>query len=221
MRGLNFFVSVLFLCCAPGLLRAEEVTEPATGHAFTTPLEYGGKTYQLIGTGVRKKLFIKVYAMGLYLEEAARQSFPSLVAKAGGADRAKILAGERAQSFVSWGRFGKLAVMHFVRDVDKDKIQGAYRESLESSLSDKAQPDLKRDAEAFIALFDHDVQEGQELRILTDDAGRITVEVAGQKKAGPQNPQLCRAIWDIWLGSKPISKDMRKSLVERIDVFAK
>lgn len=205
----------------PGVARGDEVAEPGSGAKFSTPRKQDGKDYHLIGTGLRKKAFFKVYAMGLYLEDGARQAFPSLVAKAGGPTRDKLLDGDRAQSFVAWGRFGKLAVMRFLRDVDKDKIQGAYRESLEAALSDKAPADLKRDAEAFVLLFDRDVKEGQELHIGTDDAGRIAVQIAGVKKSGPQNPQLCRAIWEIWLGSKPISKEMRKSLVERIDVLAK
>ncbi|MCS6915337.1 MAG: chalcone isomerase family protein [Myxococcales bacterium] len=210
------------LCLWSSSSRAEEVTEPSSGRRFQTTLTYEGKTYRLLGVGLRKKFVIKVYAMGLYVEEGgARQAFPSLVSKAGGPERDKLLEGDRAQTFVSWGRFSKLGVLQFLRDVDKDKIQGAYRESLEAALSDKAPPELRRDAEAFVALFDRDVREGQQMRIHTDEEGKITVEVAGQKKEGPKNPQLCRAIWDIWLGPKPISKEMRRSLVDRIDQFAR
>ena len=207
---------------APQGLRAEEVAEPATGHRFATALTYQGKPYTLVGVALRKKFIIKVYAMGLYVEQVAgHQAFPSLVEKAGGRDRAKLLAGEKAQTFVSWGHFGKLAVLHFVRDVDKDKIQEAYREGLKGALSDKAPPDLSRDAQTFIGLFDRDLKEGQELRIHTDEGGKITLEIAGHKKEGPQNPILCRALWDIWLGQKTISKDMQRGLVERIDELGK
>jgi hypothetical protein len=156
--------------------------------------------------------------MALYAEEAgAKQAFPSLVSKAGGRERDKLLQGDRAQTFVAWGRFAKLGVLRFFRDVDKGKIQGAYRDSLADALSDKAPSDLRRDAEAFVTLFDRDMREGQEIKIHTDDNGKVTVEIGGQKKDGPQNPQLCRAIWEIWLGPKTISKDLRKGLVERID----
>ena len=221
LLSLPMWLSV-FVCLTPAALRAEEVAEPGSGRKFQTPLTYGGKPYTLIGTGLRKKFVVKVYAMGLYVDDAAaKQAFPSLVTKAGGKEREKLLEGDRAQTFVAWGRFGKLGVMQFARDVDKDKIQGAYRESLEGALSDKAPSELRRDAEAFIALFDKDLREGQELRIATDEAGKISVEIAGQKKDGPQNAQLARAIWEIWLGQKTISKDMRKGLVERIDALGR
>ena len=86
----------------------------------------------------------------------------------------------------------------------------------------RSTPRVRRsDAQAFLALFDKDVKSGQELRIATDEGGKVTVEIAGQKKSGPQSPQLSRAIWEIWLGSKPISTDMRKILVERVDELGK
>ncbi len=201
---------------------AEDIAEPATGHRFATSLTYHGKPYTLVGVALRKKFIIKVYAMGLYVEQAAgHQAFPSLVEKAGGRDRAKLLSGDRAQTFVSWGHFGKLGVLHFVRDVDKDKIQEAYREGLKGALSDKAPADLSRDAQAFVALFDKDMKDGQEIRIHTEESGKITLEIAEKSKEGPQNPLLCRALWDIWLGQKTLSKDMQRGLVDRIDELAK
>ena len=45
--------------------------------------------------------------------------------------------------------------------------------------------------------------------------------MAGAQKSGPHNPRLARAMWGIWLGGKPISTDMRKSLIDRIDQFGK
>lgn len=209
-------------CLSLAPARAEEVAEPASGRKFQSSITYAGKPYSLVGTALRKKFVVKVYAIGLYVDDAAaRQAFPSLVTKAGGKEREKLLEGDRSHTFVAWGRFGKLAVMQFLRDVDKGKIQEAYRDSLEGALSDKAPSELSRDANAFVALFDKDVREGQELRIATDEAGKITVEIAGQKKEGPQNPQLARAIWEIWLGQKSILGGGRKGLVDRIDTLGR
>lgn len=208
-RGLGLCLGLLVL--APCGARAQEVTESSTGQRFAATLNYGGKGYSLLGVGVRKKFVVKVYAMGLYGESTgAKQAYPALAGKGGG---------DKVQQFVVYGRFAKLAVLRFVRDVDKDKIQEAYRESLGPALA--AGGALQADAQAFLALFDKDVKSGQELRIATDEGGKVTVEIAGQKKSGPQSPQLSRAIWEIWLGSKPISTDMRKTLVERVDELGK
>lgn len=211
----------LHLACVAALLagtaQATEITEPASATRFQTPLTYQGTPYVLVGTGLRKKLFIKVYAMALYVDQnAAKQPFQSLVNKAKGRPQDS----DRAADFVAWGRFGKLAVLHFLRDVDQGKIQEAYRDSLAGALSEQAAPELRQGAQAFVALFDKDMREGQDVRIATSDTGQITVEIAGVKKDGPKNPQLARAIWEIWLGPKPISKELRRDLVSHIDELA-
>jgi len=87
-----------------------------------------------------------------------------------------------------------------------------------SELGDAA---LKPVAEAFVAAFDRDVKEGQEIVLRTTGDGKISVSVAGSKKEVGQNPRLAKAIWNIWLGAKPISGDMKKSLVERVDALGK
>lgn len=213
--GLLVGVSLL---CVGGAARAEDVVEPSTGFSF--PAARGGMA--LIGTGVRKKFVVKVYAMALYVDDAeARRAFPALVSRAGGRDRAKLLDSDHAQAFVVWGAFPKLGILHFVRDVEAEKIRDAYKDSLEEELSDKAPPEMKRAAEGFLAAFNVDLKSGQEIQIHTGVDGKIDITVAGQKRELPANPKLARAVWNIWLGAHPISSDMRKSLVDRIDQLGK
>ncbi|MSP59961.1 MAG: hypothetical protein EXR72_06400 [Myxococcales bacterium] len=198
------------LCALPlaGTVRAETIAEPSTGHGFESPRSIDGKPYTLVGTGVRKKFIIKVYAMAIYVEDAgARKGFA-----AGRGD---------AQGFVMAGQFGKLGVLHFARSVDSSKIRDAFREGLEDELSDRAPADVRQAAEGFIAAFDRDMTEGQEIHIRTTGDGKIEASIAGQKRALGQNPKVARAIWGIWLGAKPISTDMRKTLVDRLDALGR
>jgi hypothetical protein len=175
-----------------------------------------------MGVGIRKKFIVKVYAMALYVDDAeGKRAFPALASRAGGRDHAKLTASDHAQSFLAWGAFEKIGVMHFVRDVGAEKIREAFKEGLEDELSDKAPPDLKKAAESFLALFDRDVKDGEEIVIRTYGDGRIDVSTGGQRKEGPTSPKLQRAVWNIWLGSHPVSTDLRKSLVDRIDVLGK
>jgi Chalcone isomerase-like len=208
---------------APGArAAADEVKESATGVTFATERTVGGHKLMLFGTGVRKKFVVKVYAMALYGdEEEARRNFPALVARAGGKSRAALLGSDHAQTFLIWGAFTKLGVLHFVRDVGAEKIRDAFKEGLEEELSEKAAPELRKAAETFLAMFDKDLKDGSEILIRTDGDGHVRVEIAGDKKDGPSNPKLARAIWAVWLGAKPISPDMRKSLVDRIDQLGK
>jgi hypothetical protein len=210
------------LAAAPLAARAESVSEPSTGHSFDSLRTVDGRPFTLLGTGVRKKFIVKVYAMALYVDqEAARGAFPALVNRAGGSDKAHLTASDHATLFVSYGSFGKVGVLHFVRNVEAEKIRGAYEESLADEIAGKSGPEVQEGAKAFVALFDKDLKDGEEIVIHTGGDGHVEISQAGAKKSGPTNPKLARAIWNIWLGPKTISADMRKSLVERIDLLGK
>ena len=51
--------------------------------------------------------------------------------------------------------------------------------------------------------------------------GQVIVEAHGQKKVGPTNARLAHDIWDIWLGQKPISADLKKGMLDRIDTLGR
>jgi hypothetical protein len=196
------WIALLGLLLTVTAARADKVVEPSTGHSFDDSKSIDGKRYALLGVGMRKKFVVKVYSMALYADEAdAKRSY-----KPGG----------DATSFVAGTPFGKLAVLKFARDVDSGKIRSAFEDGLADELSDKAPADLKQGAQAFIAAFDKDLKNGQEIMLRTVDK-KIDIEVAGAKKQLPTTPALTKAIWNIWLGAKPISKDLKSGLVSRVD----
>lgn len=204
-------------------VRAAEVVELATNQRFTTPLVIAGKNYSLVGVGVRTQAAAKPpqqkYAMALYVDHAgAKVQFPSLLHKA--PTHAMMMAESRAQHFVIWGRYAKLAVLRLLQPMTKAELVAMFREGLADSLSDKAPAELRTSAEAFLKLFDQDLKEGQELRLHTDDDWHIEVYLDGVKKGGPQDPKLCRHLWEMWLGSHA-QKDMRSTLVDRLEILKK
>jgi long-chain acyl-CoA synthetase len=201
---------------------AEKVAEAATGVQFDAQKSWDGKAYTLVGTGVRKKFIVKVYAMALYVENVdGKRAFSSLATKAGGSDQAKLTEGDRAQSFLIWGSFGKVAVMQFVRDVDGAKIKGAFEEGFADELSDKAPADVRTATQEFLKLFDKDLKTGDQIVLRTSADGKIDVSIGGQAKGSVQNAKLVRALWSIWLGGHPISKELRADLVNRISELGK
>jgi hypothetical protein len=107
-----------------------------------------------------------------------------------------------------------------VRNVTAKETRDAYREALGDDANGKASPDLKRDSEAFLALFD-DLKDGDNCWIRTTGAGQIIVETHGRKRMGPTNQRLAHDIWDIWLGAKPISSDLKKGMLDRIDTLGR
>jgi tetratricopeptide (TPR) repeat protein len=195
--------------------------EPVTKYTYQTWIKIDGVPYTLIGAGARKVYGFKVYAMGLYLEdEPARKAFPALAGRAGGSDHDSLARGDLAHQFVVLGDFGKSALLHFVRNVSGKDTRDAYREALGDDVGKNAPPDLKRDAEAFLAMFD-DIKDGEDLTIRTTGTGQVIVEANGKKKMGPTNARLSHDIWDIWLGQKPISADLKKGMLDRIDTLGR
>ena len=205
-----------------GAALAEKVTEPATGVAFDSEKSVGGKSYTLVGAGVRKKFFVKVYAMGLYVDTTdGKRAFSSLATKAGGSDQAHVTAGGKADSFVIWGQFDKLGILHFVRDVGAEKVREAFTEGLGEELSEKAPADVREAAQAFLKLIDRDLKSGDELVLHSDNAGRLEVSIGGENKGGVQNAKLARAMWNVYLGSKPPTKELKTELTNRISELGK
>lgn len=195
--------------------------EPVTKYTYQTWINVDGVPYTLIGAGARKVYGFKVYAMGLYLEdEPARKGFPALAARAGGSDHDSLARGDLAHQFVVLGDFGKAALLHFVRAVSGKDTRDAYREALGDDVNNRAPADLKRDAEAFLAMFD-DIKDGEDLMIRTTGSGQVVVEANGKKKVGPTNVRLAHDIWDIWLGQKPISADLKRGMLDRIDTLGR
>jgi tetratricopeptide (TPR) repeat protein len=195
--------------------------EPVTKYTFNTVVDYDGVPYTLLGVGTRKVMGFKVYSMALYVDDdAARTIFPKLAAQAGGSDLATLSRGDIANRWLVMSEFGKAALLHFVRNVSAKDTRNAYREALGDAASSSAPADLRRDVEAFLNLFD-DVKDGDDIVIRTTSKGEIMVQAKGQWKRGPTNLRLSHDIWDIWMGSKPISSDLKKSLIDRIDTLGR
>lgn len=171
---------------------AQDTTEPKSGTKFTAK---NGNT-SLLGVGLRTKTFakVKVYAIGLYVSDAAIAG--PLKGKAGTPELyGQLVAGD----------FKKRVVMKFLRNVSKDQIQEAFRDSLKGAGGK---------TEEWIAYFD-DVHSGQECVIGWTSGVGLETKVAGAEKAAINDKALAAAIFAIWLGDKPIQDDLKKDLVGR------
>jgi len=195
--------------------------EPVTKYTFNTVVDYDGVPYTLLGVGTRKVMGFKVYSMALYVEDdPARTAFTKLAAQAGGSDLATLQRGDIANRWLVMSEFGKAALLHFVRNVGAKDTRDAYRTALGDAASNSAPAELRRDVEQFLNLFD-DVKDGDDIVIRTTSKGEIFVQAKGKEKRGPTNLRLSHDIWDIWMGSKPISADLKKFLIDRIDTLGR
>ena len=173
----------------------------------------GGRPLVLVGQGARLKDGDKLYDMQMWIdEEDGRRAFPALAMRASGRDKAHLTRGDHGPSFLVWGRFTKQAVFKFARAVPA----ATMAEDIKSALEEM------KGATEVAALFAVDADAGDEWVLTTRDNGEIelkTGDAKGDKKEGPQSPKLQRALWNVWLGAKPLSVDLRRQLIEKINLL--
>jgi hypothetical protein len=180
-------------------LFAEDVVEPRSGVKFSAKLQdASGADMSLIGAGLRKRAFFKVYAIGLYVADSALAG-PLAQHKGKGATAALY-------NDLVWGDYPKQVVMKFTRNVGQGKIQDAMREALQGA--DKPRLD------AFVSYFP-EVKEGQECVLRWGTGGRLEATMAGEAKAPIEDKDFTAAVFSIWLGQKPIQEDVKRDLVSR------
>jgi pentatricopeptide repeat protein len=187
--------ALLLLCLVPA--RAQNVKEPATGIEFPAQVNLNGKNFAITGTGVRKKLGFKVYAIASYVE-------------AGKLDKSRDLYAQMLSDGPA-----KRIVMHFVRDVEVDKIRETFWEGLEKNIPHYDSSPAKQDAEAFLDAM-MDMNTNDEMHLYWWPGGTVEVNIKGQPRGKFPNPILARAIWSIWLGNSPISGELKTNLVASV-----
>jgi hypothetical protein len=138
----------------------------------------GGQTLVLNGGGVRKKLFIKVYAAALYLP--AKQ-----------ASSERILATDTARQMV----------MHFLYDVDKEKIAEAWQEGLVANTPNTS-PAVKQ-AFSTLSSWMEDMKKGEKIVMTYVPGAGTSVQVKGTVKGVLPDKAVADAILATWIGPKP------------------
>lgn len=174
---------VFTLPLAPGA-RAAEVA----GVVFDDRVTVGDQALVLNGTGIRSKLFIKVYAAGLYLP--VRQS-----------DAGRILATDQPRR----------TVLHFLYDVERQKMCEAWDDALAGN-TPRASAALKQ---KFVTLCGamEDVGKGDRMIFTYLPGTGTSVEVAGKDKGTIAGKDFADALWAAWIGPKPATKDLRGGLL--------
>lgn len=148
----------------------------------------GGKTLKLNGAGIRKKFIIKVYVGGLYLENPAT-SLKEIIS-----------------SGQSWS-----VHMHFLRNVEKDKIVGAFKEGFEKNSKDKA-ASLQGGLDKISATV-HDLNTGNNL-VVNYVAGKgTTVGIQGGPSVTIEGKEFADALLRNWLGSEPADGSLKEAML--------
>jgi hypothetical protein len=170
------------------LLSSQAYALEVAGVSIAPTVSVGQKTLSLNGTGLRKKLFFKVYVGALYLER-----------KVSSRDELLRDPGE------------KLVRMRFTyKKVEKEKIVEAFAEGLSNN-----SPEVARtaDAKAFLSWFTSDFVAGDTVDISLGSDGAVSATHNGKVLGTLRNPSLARAVLLIWFGERPADAGLAKGML--------
>ena len=159
------------------------------GVSLPDQVTVGGKTLVVNGMGVRKKMMIKVYVAGLYLEQRS-------------ADPAAIVGSDSA----------KRVVMHFTTNMaTKSKMDEAWREGFEANSPDSYAALADR-VSTFIGFFG-DMKDGDEIVLTVSPGAGTAAALNGEEKGTITGDDFGDALLKVWLGAHPPSEDLKAGLL--------
>ncbi|MFN2567296.1 MAG: chalcone isomerase family protein [Gemmatimonadaceae bacterium] len=200
------------------VLRGAECVPPNANVDFPTELQTPAGVQVLTGTGVRTRtmLKVKVYTFGLYVDaDRARTALAAWRGKS-----AANLAGDASvYDELLKGSFPMTMRLVMARDVGARQMAEAFDDALAPRVAQAAQRGLPGGAEAlgrFRALFTTELKNGTELLFTWTPGDKLVVSIGGRRVGEIENRALAWALFDVYLGPKPISPEGKKTVVARL-----
>jgi hypothetical protein len=202
----------------------QQVKEPESGHKYDVmQVALGAETsLALTGVGIREKTIfaVNVYSFGLYIEPTkARELFAEWKDK-----KAKELHKDtKFYTALLDDSLLKELRIKFCRDVLAEDVRSAFEDSLEPRILQfkKDEKGTKEEKLAvlteFRKLFTLDkVKDGNILRFAWHPGGKLHTSINGEVQPVIESKALCWAMFDVYLGSRPISDTGKRGLVNRV-----
>jgi hypothetical protein len=178
------------LCAAVvvSLLPLRAVAKEVAGVTFPPTVEAAGKVLKLNGAGLRSRFFIKVYAIGLYLERP-------------GGDATAVLGADQVRR----------AELHMLRSVDGSEMAGAIGEAFTANAGGAA-GQLQARLDRFKAMFPNAA--AGEVITLTYVPGAGTTVGAGGKDLGTiEGKDFADVLFSAWIGAHPVDDSLKSALL--------
>ena len=201
--------SLLLIASAALQAGAAELTEPNTQVKFPLELPAAGGAQALTGTGIRTRTIakVKVYAFGLYLDPAGARS--ALAAWRG--KKASDLWDDQAfYDVITKGSFPMTLRLVMTRDVGGAQMAEALSEALSARMTGNNET-----LDKFTGFFTSDLAKGTEI-LFARNGNSLKVVIGGQAAGEIDNAVLPWALFDVYLGKKPISSEGKKTVVSRL-----
>ena len=185
-------IMVLVAALSFSLAHAVEVE----GVKFDPQTRLGNSDVVLNGAGLRKKVFFKVYAMGLYLAEKQGDAAAVLAAKGGKRIAITLLRDLTAKQFV---------------DALNEGIVENHSEAEMAGLKDR----IAQFSETMMGIGEAKTGAVVLIDWLPESGTRLTVngQVTGHEIAGED---FFNALLRIWIGDKPVQDDLKQALLGKV-----
>jgi hypothetical protein len=183
MKHLAIAFTVCFLLASPAWAKEiEGVQLPETAQVEGTSLS-------LSGAGLRTRLFIKAYVLGLYTSSPKKDA-----AAAMSADEIKRLH------------------MTMLRDADKKQLSGVLQDAVAKNVDAKGMEAIKARLDTFFGMFT-DLKKGESVMFTYMPGKGLAVQTPAGEKGVVPGKDFADAIFSIWLGQQPVDDDLKKKLV--------
>ena len=181
-------LSVVALSMA-GEVRALEVS----GIKLDDSTNVGGTPLVLNGAGLRTKLMLKIYVVGLYLP--AKTTNADAVINSKETKRARLV---------------------MKRDLGAATVWDAFDEGIQANSSAAEQAAIKSELAQIEKLFTDlgEVKENDVIDIDFAPDGNTSVLYQKQSKGTIPSANLQKALLKIWLGASPVQKDLKEALLK-------
>lgn len=178
---------------ATTLIVAESRGAEVSGVKLEDTATVAGAPLVLNGAGLRTKLMLKIYVVGLYLSTKTTS--------------ADAVIGSKQP---------RLARLVMKRDLGASTVWDAFDEGIQANSSAAELAAIQSELVQIEKLFNDlgEVKEGDviDIELLAD--GATTVKYQGQAKGTIPSADLQRALLKIWLGKSPVQSDLKAALLK-------
>ena len=147
-----------------------------------------GQELQLMGMGLRKKLWFKVYIASFYLQNPTE-------------DAAQAVSSDQV----------KRVEMHMLRGLERGKIVEAVQAGFEKN-SAQQMPQLKARLDQFLAIIP-DLKAGEVITV-TYAPGRGTLAHAPGNQITIPGKDFADALFSVWLGPNPVDDELKNEMLK-------
>jgi hypothetical protein len=181
-------VSMLLILGSIPTLVAGDTT--VGGAKFPESVTLGDQTLLLTGVGLRKKLFIKVYAGALYAAKPSNQ-----------ADELIAAGGNKSM---------RMYIIH--KNISAKKIRDAWTEGLQNNLIAEKFTAIEARLEEFNQLFP-DLHKNDVIEMNFQPGTGTEVVLNGKSRGSVEGDDFFSALLLVWIGDKPADANLKKGIL--------